>query len=98
VYFTAADALGRRPALRIPIAAVAVLLVATQWSISNHHTSMRWFSEGKARWRACYLARHDEAACDTAANFRIYPVEHAPQVEAMLQYLSDHRYNLYKTP
>jgi hypothetical protein len=95
-YFAAAAELQRRPALRYPLGAAVLAGVAMQWSFSNRHPTLRYYSEGKSRWRACYLARHDEAACDAEAHFRVYPVEGAPQVTEMLRYLREHHLNLYK--
>jgi hypothetical protein len=63
-------------------------------------SSARWveyFSGGKQRWKACYLAREDVARCDAEARFPIYPsVDAAAAIGWKLRYLREHRLNLFK--
>ena len=91
-YFLACDWLPRWP----KVAAVAVAAVfVVQVTVRNDGASMRWFSEGKTRWRECFLRTGDEPLCNRTSNFRDYPADGAPQVRAMFDYLRANRLNLY---
>jgi len=94
-YFAFAEAVGKRPFLRAPAAAAVALLVILQ-AVPKERASLRWYSEGKARWRDCYLATRDEVACNRTTGFRVYPIEGAPQVAQMFAYLRENHLNLYK--
>jgi hypothetical protein len=96
LYLTVASEVPRRAWLEVPAGVGAALLLALEMSIPNDSQSMRWFSEGKSRWRSCYLATGDEARCNATAGFRVYPTEGAPQVTRMLEYLRQNHLNLYK--
>jgi len=94
-YFVLSEEVAKRPSLRRPAAAAVAVLVALQ-VLPKDRGGLRWYSEGKSRWRSCYLQTKDESACNRATSFRVYPVEGAPQVAQMLTYLRQHHLNLFK--
>ena len=94
-YFVLAEAIAKRPSLRLPAATGVALFVVLQ-IIPKDRSSLRWYSEGKSRWRSCYRATHDEVRCNRAADFKVYPVDGAPQVAQMLEYLRENQLNLFK--
>lgn len=55
---------------------------------------IRWYSEGKKRWVACYLKREDVPACDEEAAFKLYP-EPTPAFLAKLALLKERRLSLF---
>ena len=75
---------------------LGVALLVVLQIIPKDRSSLRWYSEGKSRWRSCYRATRDEVRCDRAADFKVYPVEGAPQVAQMLEYLRENQLNLFK--
>ncbi|MGE5048695.1 MAG: hypothetical protein ACM3PC_09020 [Deltaproteobacteria bacterium] len=84
------------PIARWAARAFAAAVLGVQVFVHDDVNVIRWYSEGKAAWRACYLAAGDEARCNHEAGFRIYPVDNAPQVLEMLPYLRENRLNLFK--
>ncbi|MFL5406695.1 MAG: hypothetical protein ACJ79O_12640, partial [Myxococcales bacterium] len=94
-YFLVLEQVAKRPSLRRPAAVAVALLVALQ-ALPKDKGGLRWYSEGKSRWRSCYLETKDESGCNRATGFRVYPVEGAPQVTQMLVYLREHHLNLFK--
>ncbi len=95
-WFALSSGASRSVLARRVAASVALALLFDQALIPDDVQTIRWYSEGKARWRACFLASGDESACNASTRFRVYPVEGAPQVEAMRRYLRDNRLNLYE--
>jgi hypothetical protein len=93
VYF-ALDA-GTTRALRGSAGALVAALMFVQIFVHDDTANIRWYSEGKSSWRACFLVTRDEAACNQASKFQIYPVTHAPPVEQMLDFLRRNRLNIY---
>ena len=85
-----------RPRLRLPAGAAAAAMIILQLSIPSDCAAVRWFSDGKSRWRACYLRSADERRCNAETGFRVYPEEGTLQVREMLDYLRVHRLNLYR--
>jgi hypothetical protein len=83
------------PIARWAAGGFAAAVLGVQIFVHDDVNGIRWYSEGKAAWRACYLATGDEARCNHQG-FRIYPVDGAPQVLEMLPYLREHRLNLFK--
>jgi len=86
----------QRPRLGWILVAFAVSVVAVQGVVRDDRGLIRWYSEGKARWRACYLDTGDETGCNRSTNFRVYPVDDAAQVVEMRQFLRQNRLNLFK--
>ena len=95
-YFALAARAPRLPIARRVAPAFAAGILAVQMFVHDDLGAIRWYSEGKARWRACYLASGDEARCNRETGFRVYPVENAPQVVRMLDFLRERRLNLFK--
>lgn len=81
---------------RFAACALAGVIVGLQIFKPDDRGTIRWYAEGKARWRECFLRSGDEAACNRATSFRVYPVEGAPQVREMFDYLKANRLNLYR--
>ena len=52
-------------------------------------------SDGKRRWRSCYLRTEDIDACTKAAAFAIYPRPEATGLKDKLDYLKGHKLNLF---
>ena len=52
-------------------------------------------SNGKRRWRSCYLRTEDIKGCDKAAGFMIYPRPEATRLKEKLDYLKREKLNLY---
>jgi hypothetical protein len=95
-YFTLVRAAERSRALRWCAGALVAALVAQQALVPDDVAGIRWYSEGKRRWRACFREIGDEAACNSRENFRVYPRENAPQVVRTMQFLRENRLNLFK--
>jgi hypothetical protein len=85
-----------RPRIGWVVVAFAVPVVLVQAFVRDDRGLIRWYSEGKAHWRACFLATEDEAGCNRSTSFRVYPVEGAPQVVEMRDFLQQRRLNLFK--
>ena len=49
----------------------------------------------KQRWRACYLATHDIAACDAWAGHAVYPNPEATHLQQKLDWLEARGYSLF---
>lgn len=84
------------PPARWIAALLAVAFLVGQAVLPDDDRTIRWYSEGKKRWRACFLATGDEVRCNASAGFRVYPEERAPQVVGMLRFLRENRLNLFK--
>jgi hypothetical protein len=52
-------------------------------------------AEGKRRWAACYVRTENIGYCDRAANFKIYPNPSQVKLKQKLDYLKQHRLNLF---
>jgi hypothetical protein len=85
-----------RPRFGSAVMAFAASVVVVQGFVRDDRGLIQWYSEGKARWRACYLASGNEVACNRSTNFRVYPVDDAPQVVEMRNFLRQNRLNLFK--
>ena len=75
------------------IMALALVPATTRLS-PREWTSVRWYSEGRAAWKAAYLATHDEAKADEASHFRVYP----HSVADRLEFLERNHLNLFRGP
>ena len=85
-----------RPLFGWAVVTFAVSVVLVQAFVHDDRGLIRWFSEGKTRWRACFLATGDETGCNRSTSFRVYPVDDAPQVVEMRNFLQQGRLNLFK--
>jgi len=54
------------------------------------------FVKYKQRWRECYLATHDIAACDSFSGHPVYPSPELTQLQRKLDWLERHRYSLFQ--
>ncbi len=77
----------------------AVLLTVTEViGLAQERPAIAAVLHNKTAWRACYLARHNIAACDDATGFRLHPNGEHTQLQWKLDYLEAHHLNLFKTP
>jgi hypothetical protein len=72
------------------IMALALVPATTRLS-PREWESVRSYSDGRAAWKAAYLATHDEAKATATSHFEIYP----HSVAARLEYLERHHLNLF---
>ncbi len=79
---------------------IAGLLVAAfvvlQAFVPDDDAGMRWYSEGKIRWRACFRTTGDELRCNAETGFRVYSLENAAHVAQTMQFLRENRLSLFK--
>jgi len=68
---------------------------------------IRWYSNGKRDWAACYVRTENIQYCDQSANFSVHPPPeqipdfgHGPDLnlQEKLDYLKQHRLNLFYEP
>jgi hypothetical protein len=52
------------------------------------------YANGKRRWRDCYLATSDVAACSVP--FKIYPEPAATRLEEKLRFLRERRLSFFR--
>ena len=95
-WFALARTVERSRAGRWCAAVFAIALVADQALLADDAQGIRWYSEGKRRWRECFLAIGDEAACNARTGFRVYPTENTPHVRELMLYLRKNRLNLFR--
>jgi len=73
-----------------------IAFVSLQVLVPDDVDGIRWYAEGKKRWRACFRAVQDEAQCNLSTGFRVYPSENAPHVTRLREFLRANRLNLFK--
>jgi len=95
-YLALTWAVERLPRVAWMVPAFAVTVVLVQAVVPDDRGLIRWYSEGKRRWRDCFLATADETGCNRSTNFRVYPVDDAPQVAEMRRFLRQNHLNLFK--
>jgi hypothetical protein len=80
--------------------AMLVLYAALLLPLPSHTREdiqvMRGFTDGKQRWKACYLKIENIEGCDREAGFLIYPT--SSDLKARLAYLKQHHLNLFAPP
>jgi len=54
-----------------------------------------WFANGKRAWAACYVRMESVADCDRATSFKIYPNPERTNLKRKLDYLKEHKLNLF---
>ena len=75
--------------------AVSVGLVAKEVAAPiNEAVAIQRLSEGKRRWKACFLEEGDVARCEQVSHFKVYPT--AAPILWKLDYLREHHLNLFK--
>jgi hypothetical protein len=73
-----------------------VLCVVKETRVWHASATIHGYSAGKKAWKDCYLKSEDIAACTEITHFPIYPNPQATRLQEKLQYLKEHRLNLYK--
>ena len=54
------------------------------------------YAEGKRNWASCYVRTEDISYCDRRGNFEIYPYPQKVKLKQKLNYLKEHRLNLFR--
>jgi ABC-type multidrug transport system fused ATPase/permease subunit len=86
-----------RPWLRTGLLSVLLVLCLVKESRSDHDLPVvRSYSEGKARWAACYLREENVSSCNQSAKFSVYPEGQETHLEEKLRYLKERHLNLFK--
>ncbi len=85
---TAADRRARRLAVGCGVLLVAGTLALRPADLAE----VDWAHDGCLRWREAYLLTRDQTAADRLSQFLIYP---KPELAARLDYLRQHRLNLF---
>jgi hypothetical protein len=80
------------PVRYVALVLYAMLLLPLPWHTSDTDVA-RGFTDGKKRWKACYLKIEDIERCDHEARFSPYPAP--PELKARLAYLKQHHLNLF---
>jgi hypothetical protein len=86
----------RSQPLRQSLAVVLLLIL-----IPGHlYVSIRahGFADGKRAWAQCYRRTEDIAYCDSLTNFPVYPDAQRTRLKEKLDYLKQHRLNLFAGP
>jgi hypothetical protein len=80
-------------------------LVLTLWTllllpatVSKPWEDIRWYSSGKRDWVNCYVHTENIHDCDRSANFTVDPYPGQPGFQQELDYLKQHRLNLFYEP
>lgn len=59
---------------------------------------IRWYSNGKRDWANCYVHTENIHYCDQSANFRVHLHPEQIGLQQKLDYLKQHRLNLFYEP
>jgi hypothetical protein len=59
---------------------------------------IRWYSNGKRDWANCYVRTGNIHYCDQSANFWVHPYPEQIGLQEKLDYLKQHRLNLFSEP
>lgn len=57
--------------------------------------TLKWYAEGKSRWKAAYLHTEDIEAATRTASFPIHPATEGTRLKQKLEYLKKEKLNLY---
>jgi hypothetical protein len=66
--------------------------------IQRNHKEIESFSGFKRAWKDCYFAHQNIQFCDTETNFQLYPCPECIHLKEKLEFLKQHRLNLYADP
>jgi hypothetical protein len=77
----------------VTLAQCAALLLPLPSQTREDIQIMRGFTDGKQRWKACYLKTENIEGCDRETGFLIYPT--SPDLKARLAYLKQYHLNLF---
>jgi hypothetical protein len=61
-------------------------------------TNIHWFADGKRNWANCYIRTENIRYCDQSTKFVIYPHPEQTGLQQKLDYLKEHRLNLFAEP
>jgi len=95
-YFLLARAAQALRSFQCVAGVVVAGFVALQAFVPDDDAGIRWYSEGKRRWRECFRVTGDEVRCNVETGFRVYPLENVPHVAQTMQFLRDNRLSLFK--
>lgn len=80
-------------------------LVLTLWvllllpaAVRKPWEDIRWYSNGKRDWANCYVHTENIHYCDQSANFRVHLHPEQIGLQQKLDYLKQHRLNLFYEP
>jgi hypothetical protein len=80
-------------------------LVLTLWvllllpaAVRKPWEDIRWYSSGKRDWANCYVRTENIHYCDQSANFWVHPYPEQIGLQQKLDYLEQHRLNLFYKP
>jgi len=74
---------------------VVLLLPAT---VHKPWRDMRWYSDSKRAWADCYVRAENIQYCDQSTNFVLNPHPERTGLKQKLDYLKEHRLNLFHEP
>lgn len=77
------------------VAAVAGLIAASFPLREADRSTLKWYYEGKTKWKAVYLQTENIETATRAANFTIYPSPEQTRLKQKLEYLKKEKLNLY---
>ncbi|KUG21640.1 hypothetical protein ASZ90_008603 [hydrocarbon metagenome] len=81
---------------RILLAAIVAGLIAASFPLrAADLNTLKWYMEGKTKWKTVYLNTEDIEMATRAANFSIYPVPENTFLKQKLEYLKKEKLNLY---
>ena len=80
---------------KVGLALFVALLIPSALAVQDR---ARQFSDGKRAWAACYRRMEDIRSCDRVTHFQIIPVPDPTDLQQKLDYLKQHRLNLFAGP
>ena len=83
--------------MRNPILALWVILLLPA-TIFLPRKVIHWYTDGQRNWANCYVRTENIRYCDQSTNFAIYPHPEATGLQQKLDYLKQHRLNLFAEP
>lgn len=67
-------------------------------AVHKPQKELRWYSNGKRDWANCYVRTENIHYCNQNADFLLYPPPEKPDFQQELDYLKQHRLNLFDRP
>jgi len=81
---------------RILLAVTVAGLIAASFPLrAVDLNTLKWYTEGKTKWKAVYLKTEDIEMATRAAKFPIYPIPENTFLKQKLEYLKKEKLNLY---
>jgi hypothetical protein len=82
---------------RLLLLAFVLMCIAGGFSMDpGLDAAVDYYRDGKSRWAACYLQRHEIEACDLATGFKIYPDPATTHLKEKLDWLERRHLNFFK--